>query len=90
MSAPERTDDPGEHGYGAAEKDSENLIGDEEVSGGADQIPRSRRIRRVATAATSSMLTVNPESETASVAMCCGPMLLRPGRSRLATAGRLN
>ena len=30
MSTPERTDDPGEHGYGGVEKDSENLIGDEE------------------------------------------------------------
>ena len=32
MSTPERTDDPGEHGYGAAEKDSENLIGEEPAS----------------------------------------------------------
>ena len=49
MSTPERTDDPGEHGYGAAEKDSENLIGDEAAdaddSGSVEANP-SRRHRR--------------------------------------------
>ena len=50
MSTPERTDDPGEHGYGAAEKDSENLIGDEATADTEDpnsvEANPSRRHRR--------------------------------------------
>ena len=49
MSTPERTDDPGEHGYGAAEKDSENLIGEETVDADdSDSVEAnpSRRHRR--------------------------------------------
>ena len=50
MSTPERTDDPGEHGYGAAEKDSENLIGDEPDADAGDpnsvEANPSRRHRR--------------------------------------------
>ena len=50
MSTPERTDDPGEHGYGAAEKDDENLIGDADTTdvGDADSVEAnpSRRHRR--------------------------------------------
>ena len=49
MSSQERTDDPGEHGYGGVEKDSENLIGDD--AGNADdessvEANPSRRQRR--------------------------------------------
>ena len=50
MSTPERTDDPGRHGYGAAKKDSENLIADEppakEEDRDSPEANPSRRHRR--------------------------------------------
>jgi len=48
MSTPERTDDPGATGYGAAKKDSENLIGDEANAGdqSSPEANPSRRHRR--------------------------------------------
>jgi hypothetical protein len=50
MSTSERSDDPGEHGYGAAKRDGENLIGDGDtaVAGEPESVEAnpSRRHRR--------------------------------------------
>jgi hypothetical protein len=46
MSTPERTDDPGEHGYGAAEKDSENLIGEDGADTGEPESVEANPSRR--------------------------------------------
>lgn len=41
------TDDPGEHGYGAAEKDSENLIGtDDQATAPGDEVPAEAKPSR--------------------------------------------